>query len=134
MSVTFSLANTSGTLLEFTPGSLLEILGTIHGCEMNLSNSNARKVAQLVGIELETEDELCGTLTGMPELIESCDKALALLAIDGMDAAKAPSQVTVFGMTGVDLGHRDGYLSEKVTDLKTLAEMAVKFEAVISYY
>lgn len=127
MSVTFTAATST-----FEPEFNANVIRDIPAAEelsVNMSNTNAFRVCQSLGIDLEAEG-WCG---GMPA-VDFLGRILVALAIEPVDAGVP---VTVDAGPGratfVDCGRREGYLQERLGQLRELADWAVANQAEISF-
>lgn len=106
------------------------------GYEMDLTTSNTKYMFDVLGLEL-TEDR-CGEFFG-EDLIYLAAKCEDLLkTLDSMPILDAKKDAIngvhpLLGMRCVDLGRRDGYLSDKLKNLLLLIRNAIKSECCITY-
>lgn len=111
--------------------------------EINVSNANAGSILAALGVTLGEDGEgWCGEMPA-PMVVEACDRALALLRAEpSLDAGRPWREVrgnearellgSLAGLVGengrgptvIDCGRRDGYMEERLTQLRGIAERA----------
>lgn len=93
--------------------------------EVNLANTNARMILELLGFE--REEELCGGGSG-EDLLGRVLLAQALVAED----LGVPEMVSANGRM-IECGRRPGYTQAVLADLADLARWAIEHDRVISW-
>lgn len=127
MSVTFTAATRSFSAEWNT--DVIRPLPAAEELEVNMSNSNAARVCASLGIDLEAEG-WCG---GMPAE-DFLGRVLLALAIEPEDAGVPVTVDSAPGRgTFVDCGRAEGYLQERLGQLRELADWAVANKAEISF-
>lgn len=127
MSVTFTAA-TSTYSPEFGANVISDIPAA-DDLSVNMSNSNAFRVCQTLGIDLE-EEGWCGSLPAEDFL----GRVLLALAIEPVDAGRPATVDAEPGRaTFIDCGRPEGYAQERLGQLRELADWAVANGALISF-
>lgn len=92
--------------------------------DVNVSNVNARMIAVALGVDVESDGELVGRMTGEAFL----GSVLLALASDRDDSGVRPTEVApgARGATMIDCGQRAGYWAETLGNLHALALEAVR--------
>lgn len=104
--------------------------------EVNMSNSNAHRVCQALGIELDPD--WCGNSDAEVFL----GRVLLALALSPADEG-IPAHEIPFGVPGrpawtgqarfIECGHAPGYLQDRLAQLRELADWAVANQAVVMW-
>lgn len=127
MSVTFTAATRS-----FDPAYNADVIRDVPAAEelaVNTSNSNAFRVCETLGIDLEAEG-WCGSLPAEDFL----GRVLVALAIEPADAGRPATVDAAPGRaTFIDCGRPEGYVEERLGWLRELADWAVANGAEISF-
>jgi hypothetical protein len=126
MSVTFSAA-TSTFHAEFGANVLMDVPAA-EDLSINMSNSNAARVASTLGIDLDAEG-WCGSMDAKDFL----GRVLVALALEPADAGMPSHEVPTGGVRWVECGRPAGYAQERLAQLHALAEWAVAHDAVIAF-
>lgn len=127
MTVTFTAATRS-----FRPEFNVDVLTDIPAAEelsVNMSNSNAAVVCAALGIDL---DKLgwCGSMPAEDFL----GRVLVALAVNPSDAGRPATVDAAPGRaTFVDCGRPEGYVEERLGQLRELADWAVANGAEIAF-
>jgi hypothetical protein len=116
MSVTFVIRTATGTVSFGSP-------------DLNVSNSNALRVLELLGLEQreEGEDPILAGECGVTDFLGRVLIALALTPYD--EGTPEWATTNPAGSVWVDCGRRAGYLAERLTELANLAAFARAEEA-----
>lgn len=126
MSVTFDAA-TRTFCPEFN-ADLLRAIPAADELAVNMSSSNAFRVCQSLGIDLEAEG-WCGSMTAEDFL----GRILVALAIEPVSAGIPSHEVPGPGVRMIECGRPEGYLQERLGQLRELADWAVANNAEISF-
>lgn len=101
--------------------------------EMNVSNSNFAMIMRELG--LEVNDEYCGVIANVADLIARCEALLGTVkAIPEFDAGV--KQTEFFGEAGarvINCGVRPGYLTDRIGTLLSIATVARDTGAVVAF-
>jgi len=89
--------------------------------EVNMSNSNAYRVASTLGIDLEE-----GGWAGEMDARDFLGRVLLALAVEPQDSGIPAHEVPTGGPRWIDCGRREGYVQERLTNLHDLAQHAIK--------
>lgn len=126
MSVTFAAVTRT-----FNPALNADVLASIpeaEELEINMSNTNAHRVCETLGINLE-EEGWCGSLPAQDFL----GRVLLALAIQPADEGIPAHEVPTGGVRWVECGRSEGYLQERLGQLRELADWAVAHDAEIDF-
>ena len=93
----------------------------IDHAEVNMSNSNAHRVALTLGIDLEEWG-----WAGEMDAQEFLGRVLLALALEPEDAGIPPHEVPTGGPRLIECGRREGYLQERLGHLHDLAQHAIR--------
>ena len=126
MSVTFTAAAREYSLV-FNAEVVMSIPAAGE-LSVNMSSSNAFRVCQSLGIDLEDEG-WCGGMTAEDFL----GRVLVALAIEPVSAGIPSHEVPGPGARMIDCGRPEGYLQDRLGQLRELADWAVANGAEISF-
>jgi hypothetical protein len=126
MSVTFTAATRT-----FMPEFNADVLMSIPAAEdlsVNMSNANAARVCETLGIDLD-EEGWCGSLPAADFL----GRVLMALAVLPVDAGVPWHEVPGPGARMIECGRPEGYTQDRLGQLRELADWAVAHDAEIDF-
>lgn len=98
--------------------------------EVNVSNANAVHLLGLLGVQVEHDGELLGSMSAQDFL----GRVLVALAVNPADAGIPVTTSTApSGMTLVDCGRSEGYADRRLAELRDVAEFAVGHDRLIQW-
>lgn len=103
--------------------------------DLNVTNTNAIMLLEMLGIRVKGDNGLTGEIEDVARLEYNCQQVLhALRADPALDAGRLSIEHRSPGcMTMIECGRRDGYLLDRVSRLRQLAEEALLRDAKLVY-
>jgi hypothetical protein len=96
--------------------------------DLNVSNANAMHLLGLLGLPSEPDE--CGSLGGSTTAEDFLGRVLIAQAVSPADAGvPVTTEVGQGGATMIDMGRRAGYSEDRLTELRELADFAVRFRS-----
>lgn len=134
MSVTFQAVNSKGeTITEMVDRGY----GPENNLELNVANGNAITLLRFLGVARPEEgDDLTGEITDVATFERAClDHLNVLRAEPALDAGRKDQVLRgEGGATVVMCAMSDGYLTERISKLRELAELALLSGGKLIYY